>query len=398
MKRRLLLVLPQMPQDPASGAARNAQTVCEMAAEGGWEVRAIGTTATERGITAEALPWLKGLGLQVQVQLPAGKRGRQLTFSQRGIPYTLLDTRTSPVLQWEPGQGRHFDYLFENELARFRPDVVLTYGGEPAHVKRLKRAQQAGTKIAFYLQNPGYLVTGFLDWVDAVLTPSDWLSKRYLDAVGLKSTPLPTPLELADVLVEEHEPIFVTMVNPSVEKGLFFYARLAEELGARYPDIAVLTVESRGTAGLLAEAGRVGGFDLRRHENLMFSPPTPRPRDFLQPTRILLVPSVWEEAAGRVVPEAMINGIPPLVSDRGALAETCNGAGFVLPLPADLTMQSSRPVDREAVEPWLSVIARLCQDDAFYAQEAARARAAAGMFRREVLAPRYVRFFENILG
>lgn len=56
MKKRLLLALPQMPQDPASGAARTAQTACEMAAAAGWEVRAIGTTATERGMSAEALP------------------------------------------------------------------------------------------------------------------------------------------------------------------------------------------------------------------------------------------------------------------------------------------------------------------------------------------------------
>ena len=35
---RILLLLPQLPQDPSSGAARTAQTAVEMAREGGFEV------------------------------------------------------------------------------------------------------------------------------------------------------------------------------------------------------------------------------------------------------------------------------------------------------------------------------------------------------------------------
>jgi len=46
--KRLLLCLPQMPQDPASGAARSMRTICEMLAGSGWTVRVLATTATER--------------------------------------------------------------------------------------------------------------------------------------------------------------------------------------------------------------------------------------------------------------------------------------------------------------------------------------------------------------
>jgi len=58
-----------------------------------------------------------------------------------------------------------------------------------------------------------------------------------------------------------------------------------------------------------------------------------KPRDIFENTRVLLVPSVWEEPSGRVVAEALVNGVPPApppVSDRGGLAESRNGAGFVL--------------------------------------------------------------------
>lgn len=398
MKPKLLLAIPQMPQDPASGAARTAQTACEMAAAAGWEVRAIGPTATERGTSADALSWLRSLGLEIQVAPASGKHGRRFLFSQRGISHTLLDTGDCSSRDWEPLHGEAFDHLFYSEIAVFRPDVVLSYGGYTAHMRRLRHARSAGSRIAFCVFNMAYLIPGFFTGMDAVLTPGEWLAKRYQDAIGLRSTPLPTPVEFSDVLATEREPVFLTMVNPSVEKGLFFFARLAEEIGRLHPGIPMLTIEARGTAGMLCEAGRLGGFDLRRHENLMFAPSTPNPRDFFQPTRLLLVPSVCEEASGRVVAEALVNGVPPLVSDRGGLAESCNGAGFVLPLPADLTQETRVPVGAEAVRAWIDVIVRLFEDEAFFAAEAAKAREAAAMYDREALAPRYVRFFESVLA
>ena len=51
----------------------------------------------------------------------------------------------------------------------------------------------------------------------------------------------------------------------------------------------------------------------------MAAPATPAPADYFALTRLLLVPSVWAEPFGRVAAEAMINAIPPLVSDRGSL-------------------------------------------------------------------------------
>jgi glycosyltransferase involved in cell wall biosynthesis len=51
----------------------------------------------------------------------------------------------------------------------------------------------------------------------------------------------------------------------------------------------------------------------------------PAPADYFALTRILVVPSVWEEPFGRVAPEAMINGIPPLVSNRGSLPHVIGG-------------------------------------------------------------------------
>jgi len=244
----------------------------------------------------------------------------------------------------------------------------------------------------------GYLLPEFFRPIDAVLTPSEFLAERYRSAVGANSTPLPTPIDLEDVLAPERDPIFVTMVNPSIEKGLFFFVRLAEEIGKRHPEIALLAIESRGTAGMVVEAGLMGGFDLRRHEGMMIAGAVPKPRDIFTNTRVLLVPSVWEEPSGRVVAEALVNAVPPLVSDRGGLAESANGAGFVLPLPPELTTATRRPVSASAVEPWIEAIVKLAFDEPYYQEAVAKTRVAAKMYDRDVLARQYVDFFSRVMS
>ena len=59
---RVLLLLSQMPQDPASGAARSMRTICEFLAAAGMEVAALATTATEGELDAEPVEHLRHRG------------------------------------------------------------------------------------------------------------------------------------------------------------------------------------------------------------------------------------------------------------------------------------------------------------------------------------------------
>jgi glycosyltransferase involved in cell wall biosynthesis len=179
---------------------------------------------------------------------------------------------------------------------------------------------------------------------------------------------------------------------------LMLVARLAEELSRQRPDLAMLFIESRGSAGRLVQAGLAGGFDLRRHENLMLSPPVVQPKEIYAATRTLLVPSLWNEPAGRVAAEAMLNGIPPLVSDRGGLPEICQGAGFSLNIPAEIIPTTSRPVEPEVVQPWIDLIVRLEDDEEFYQRHSAVAHEASQVYHPDRLIPRYLEFFRTVLN
>jgi glycosyltransferase involved in cell wall biosynthesis len=172
------------------------------------------------------------------------------------------------------------------------------------------------------------------------------------------------------------------------------FARLADMLGSARPDIPVLVVQSAGTAGAL---NNIPGLDFGKYPNIMAAPATPRPADFFALTRILLVPSTAPEAFGRVAAEALVNGIPPLVSDRGALPETVGAGGVVLPLPAWLTPETQDVPSREDVRPWFDAVCGLWDNPARYQEAARAARATAEeRYHERVMRKRYRDYFASL--
>lgn len=395
----MLLLLDGLPHDRSSGAARTTKTICEMlAASGQFEVRALATTVTETGSIVSA----EGLQADFQANFkhePSARNGEAAVLSgyDRNIHYTLLATETP---DWEKPYGAQFDRLLAAELDGYTPAIILTYGGRAEMVGRWIRARATlKLKVVFAVWNHGYLNAGQLfAQTDAILTPSQFLTDKYHRVLGINSTPLPTPIDLDDVRANNRDPVFCTFVNPAPEKGLMVVARLAEELGQRRPDIPLLVVESRGTAGNLVVAGLRGGFDLRRHENVMISQGAAKPKDIFAVTRVLLAPSLWSEPSGRVVSEALINGVPPIVSDRGGLPEEARGAGFVLSIPQKITPLIDQPVSADIVDPWIRVIEQLVDNEAAYQKASQQAAQAGKAYMPQALTPRYVAWFQQVLA
>jgi len=92
----------------------------------------------------------------------------------------------------------------------------------------------------------------------------------------------------------------------------------------------------------------------------------------------------------------MVNGIPVIASDRGALPETLGGAGIVLPLPERITQATRMLPTAEEVAPWVEAVIRLWDDAEFYQDHRRRALAEARRWDPEVLEPQYVEFFRNL--
>ena len=116
-------------------------------------------------------------------------------------------------------------------------------------------------------------------------------------------------------------------------------------------------MEGAGKARFLSQLG----IDLGGVKNLRIMPNSPDARQFHAATKILLMPSLMENA-GLVAMEAMLNGIPVLASNRGGLPETIGDAGFLFDIPAKYTPETREVPTAEEVEPWVETIIRLWDD------------------------------------
>ena len=189
-------------------------------------------------------------------------------------------------------------------------------------------------------------------------------------------------------------------LGPLGAKGLFLFARLADMLGARRPDIPVLVVQSGRSGGWL---NAIKVIDFGKYPQIMAAPPVATPADYFALTRLLLAPSVWEEPFGRVAAEAMINGVPPLVSNRGSLPHVIRGnysdggGGCVLPVPEWLTPHTAQLPSTSEIEPWYEAICSLWDDEALYRTVSTRARALASEHYSEAVSrARHVDYFTSL--
>jgi glycosyltransferase involved in cell wall biosynthesis len=316
----------------------------------------------------------------------------QVRATVQGVPITALRRplrRNTPADRFEKAELLS---LFDAAIARFRPDVLVTYGGGPLTLEILARARRSGIATVFTLHNFSYPLASHFANVDAILVPSQFSAEHHWRVLGRECVAIPYLVDTARVRTESIEPTYVTFVNPSFEKGVYPFVRIADELGRRRPEIPLLVVESRGE-----ESTVVGcGIDLRDHGNVFLMSQTADPRDFWRVTRVCLMPSLWWESQGLVAVEAMMNGIPVIGSDRGAIPETRGAAGIVLPIPERLTPHTRELPTAEEVAPWVEAIIRLWDGAEFYREHQRRALLESCRWDSDVVEPRYVAVFEEM--
>ncbi len=398
--RRVLFAARSCYLDDSNGAAIASRTLMRAMARRGLAVEALCGTMLDLRATPDPSRWLEGRGDAfaehggtawiVDVGGPRVETPRHFRLVTGGVPVTIhrgCDTRRRDP---GPEERREFFDLLDGVLARFRPDVVISYGGLGREI--LRHARRCGSATAFHLHSLAYTDARDFDGADAVLAPSRFAAEHYRAALGLSCIVIPNLVDLERVCVRRREPRYVTLVNPTSEKGGHAFARIAHHLGATRPDIPFLAVESRGTEHDLARCG----LDLRTHGNVRLMGHTTDPKAFWRVTRICLVPSLVPETQGLVAVEAMVNGIPVVASDRGAMPETLGKAGLALPLPDRLIPPTRELPTPDEVAPWVETIVRLWDDAGFSAEQSRLALAEARRWSPDVLEPRSEAFFREV--
>ncbi|MEM7586454.1 MAG: glycosyltransferase [Acidobacteriota bacterium] len=286
----------------------------------------------------------------------------------------------------------------ETILRDFEPDAVYFDGSlellQLAHVLR-ERALPAGCETyaiftagfamsfgpsAFCSAEQSFLETSHVSELyrsmSGFVTPSRFLGEYLVKSSGLDLRytvvhPRFEPLEPHQERAREPDRGFVTLINASSIKGMPIFLELAQRL----PDVAFAVVVTWG------KLQRDDQQKLDELPNVQVLKPLSPVEPIYDLTRVLLVPSLWEDPFPRVVNEAMQRGIPVIASDRGGIPEAKHGVPYVLPVnPYRRALDYDNPAPRQDVEPWLEALQRLLEDPAHYQEISAASREAARAF------------------
>lgn len=207
-----------------------------------------------------------------------------------------------------------------------------------------------------------------------IITISDYMRDYIRSFSGLDATVLHFPSYGAGPYTHfnNFDSGHVLMVNPCAYKGISIFLSLAEKL----PQVSFGAIPFWGTSAEDRAA-------LERLPNVTMVQPSRELDDIFKQTKVLLVPSVWGEAYGQIVVDAMLRGIPVMASNTGGLPEAKLGVDYVLPVnmveryEVDAAMQTRPVVPEQDVTPWVETLARLLNDRALYERVSLDSRAAA---------------------
>lgn len=183
---------------------------------------------------------------------------------------------------------------------------------------------------------------------------STFTAEAYRRAFGIEASVILPAIDKAAFTTTTSRD-FVTFININEKKGLGKALQIARD----NPDIPFLFVESwvLGRDALKAFSTQISDLP-----NITFMRRQSDMTKVYGRTGLLLAPSRWEEAWGRVASEAHCSGIPVIGSDRGGLPDAIGEGGVVL--------------DYEApVSAWSKVLRTLWFDEDAYQDASQRARA-----------------------
>lgn len=376
--------------DSRSGAALSLRELLEMLSEGGWSCSALCGPRFDHaaGRPRDPTEALLERGLQADVQRSDGHC--LWRYEDRGVPVTAYVPFVLDLGGATPSADiDRFCRLMRATIAERRPDVIVAYGGKEIGRAILEVASEENIPVVFWLRNNQYSKRDLFDSVSGVLLGGPFIQDHYRRTLGIESTAIASPVRWQNVLADDGARTSLTFVNPTLEKGVLFAARIFEQVKLRRPTIPLLVVEGRGSASSLFSSSSV---DLDKSQVEVMGH-TPDPRTFYARTRVLLAPSLTDETFFRVGVEGMINGIPTVTTGRGGITATLGDSGFVFDVDEKYTAVSKHVPTPAEVAPWVEAIVRLWDDEAFYEAERERALRARHRFAWDTVSSQYLDYF-----
>jgi Glycosyl transferase 4-like domain len=206
-----------------------------------------GTLDPERETSLdEVLATLELHAGRFQADLGTGKAAEVVDLGVNGVRVTVTPTASSRAERSpDTREAAIFLDLADQVLDRFRPDVLLTYGGHPASLELMRWARQWGIAVVFHLHHFGYSEPKGSDSkndrrafaeVATVIFPSESYRRYLARLLGLDGPIIPDPIALDRIVIDNPKPQYVTSVNSQLPNAFAVFARIAIELNRKQPN------------------------------------------------------------------------------------------------------------------------------------------------------------------
>lgn len=329
--------------------------------------------------------------------------GKRIRVHKDGIEHNIFNVGTSVSRKVSPELITGFVASAAEDIRRLKPDVVIGYGSR--NLSPLRRlAKEFGARTVFYLANDSYTEDkrSCFDEIDEIVTPSIALSSLYQERLGLSSHVIGNFLpDFSDVPKPTSSEIelrrragIVTIVNPSLAKGGLFFMQIAAVLEQMHPNITLVAIESR----ILREHMENYVNNASRLSNIWWLQRQSDMHRVYRHSSLLLMPSLWFEAAGRIVPEAQMHGVPVLAHRVGALPEQLGNGGELIDVPDRFSEKYEELPTTLEVMPWVRAISRSLSSATRYQALSRRAFASARCHEPSLRAEHIRNFFGSLIS
>jgi len=347
--------------DTSSGASISIRQILHQLHKSGFEVEIVGATIfdNEKGISRLQSSW-------DEIQ---SNPSEIININDFDLCHQLIKTESLTRDKMSVKETDNFFKLYTSRLDQFKPDLVFFYGGQSSDYHIPGEARARGIPSIAYLVNGNYLATRWCRDVDLILTDSHATSNYYYKQIGFKPNAIGKFIEQSEIIAPKHDRKNLTLINPSWEKGAGIVAMLAAILEKTRPDITFEVVESRGNWSEIVSSvtSQVFGETKTHLSNVIITPNTNNISEVYERSRLIIGLSQWWESGSRVLAEAMLNGIPAIVSNYGGNSEMIGEGGIVIDLPIGCHKVPFNTLPNlDKIQSLASIIKQIWDDEAFY--------------------------------
>lgn len=368
---KLLWVSPLSVHDTASSSATQMRNML------------LSLKAREVDIVGlSALNFVNEKGTSMFSDLDEKLKSQENSFNlnDNNITFIYIRTKSRHLGEMISQEQRNFYAKFCSIINAFRPDVVMGSGTDMLSMVCFDEAKRRGIPTAYVLLDGTPRRFNFPN-IDVVITDSRAIANLYAQqyhinvVVAGSFLPITSPLLAAKTQEKvnakddasenaeasesndaqqqnaenkaesakkekENKRYRITMINPTLEKGVAIFTRLAQ-VAAKETKGYKFTVYETYEGQFKEQIEKVhqkdsdkkafSNADLNRIEVL--GPQTPN-TEILSTTKLLVVPSLSFEGIVNIARETIASGIPVLATNQMGLAESIGEAGVLVEMPS----------------------------------------------------------------